>query len=138
MSALNFQNPKKTYTVNDGEEIHFNPSDVAFVKRLFALMDKVKAAMNMPRPAKEEIFEASAKRDAEIRAEIDAAFEEPVCSKVFGTADIFSPCGGIPLCVSFLMAVIDEVDASAAAAVQISPAAERYLKKYENKYGKAK
>lgn len=138
MSALNFQNPKKTYTVNDGEEIHFNPSDVAFVKRLFALMDKIKAAMNMPRPAKEEIFEASAKRDAEIRAEIDAAFEEPVCSKVFGTADIFSPCEGIPLCVSFLMAVIDEVDASAAAAVQISPAAEKYLKKYENKYGKAK
>ena len=137
MSALQFQNPKKAYTVNDGAEIHFNPADVAFVNRLFELMDKIKAAMNLPRPEKEDVFATAARRNAEVRALIDEAFEEPVCDKVFGSADIFSPCGGMPLCMNFLMAVIDEVDAAAEKETKVSPTMQEYMHKYEAKYGRA-
>lgn len=136
MGTLNFQNPKKTYTVNDGAEIHFNPADVNFVNRLFDLISKLEAKQKEEIPTTENVFAVAALRDKEMRAEIDAVFEEPVCDKVFGTANVFSPSGGVPLCMNFLMAVIDEVDAAADTETKFSPAMVEYMKKYETKYGK--
>lgn len=137
MGTLNFQNPKKTYIVNDGAEIHFNPADVNFVSRLFDLMGRLEARQKEEIPADpEDVFKIAAQRDAELREEIDAVFEEPVCDKVFGSTNLFSPAGGVPVCLNFLMAVIDEIDAAAEAETKTSPAVAAYVKKYESKYGK--
>lgn len=137
MEKLFFQNPKKTYLVNDGAEIHFNPADVNFVNRIFNLLSmlEMKQKENPP-DNQEDVFTVIAKRDAEMREAIDLAFEEPVCDKVFGTTNVFSLSGGVPLCMNFLMAVIDEIDAAADKETRMSPAAAEYLKKYEAKYGK--
>lgn len=136
MGALNFQNLKKTYTVNDSVEIHFNPADINFVNRMFDLMNLLeKKQKEAPPSSPEDIFTVAVKRDTEMREAIDKAFEEPVCDKVFGTTNVFTLAGGLPICMNFLMAVIDEIDAAADTERQISPAAAEYLKKYEAKYG---
>lgn len=137
MGVLNFQTSRKTYKVNDGAEISFDPADIGFVTRLFNLMDKLEKNQTEAVPENpEDVFVLAAQRDAEMRAEIDAVFDEPVCDKVFGRTNIFSPAGGLPVCMNFLMAVIDEIDAAADEETKASPAVAAYMKKYETKYGK--
>ena len=137
MKNLNFQTTRKTYKVNDNAEISFDPADIGFANRLFTLMDKLEKRQNEPAPEnQEDVFVVAEKRDAEMRAEIDAVFDEPVCDKVFGRTNVFSPAGGLPLCVNFLMAIIKEVEEAAHESTKTSPAAAALLKEFEEKYGK--
>lgn len=136
MGVLNFQTSRKTYTVNDGCEISFDPADIGFVNRLFDLMEKMEKQNNAEPQEVENVFEAFAEKDRDMRAEIDAVFGEPVCEKIFGTTNIFSPAGGLPLCMNFLLAVIDEVDAASETETKPSARVNAYMQKYEKKYGK--
>ena len=137
MGELNFQTGKKSYIVNGGAEIHFDPADINFVNRLFNMIGKLEKLQNEGAAVEEkDIFTVAARRDAEIRSWIDAVFEEPVCDKVFGTTNVYSPVEGIPVCIRFLMSVIDEVDAESAQATKVSPQMAAYMQKYEKKYGK--
>ena len=136
MGALNFQTSRKTYTVNGGCEISFDPADIGFVNRLFDLMEKMEKQKNAEPQSVENVFEVFARKDKEMRAEIDAVFGEPVCEKIFGTTNIFSPAGGLPLCINFLLAIIDEVDAASEAETKPSARVDAYMQKYEKKYGK--
>ena len=136
MGVLNFQTSRKTYTVNDSCEISFDPADIGFVNRLFDLMGKMDKQNNAEPQEVENVFEAFAKKDKDMRAEIDAVFGEPVCEKIFGTTNIFSPAGGLPLCMNFLLAVIDEVDAASETETKPSARVNAYMQKYEKKYGK--
>lgn len=136
MGVLNFQTSRKTYTVNDSCEISFDPADIGFVNRLFDLMEKMEKQNNAEPQEVENVFEAFAKKDRDMRAEIDAVFGEPVCEKIFGTTNIFSPAGGLPLCMNFLLAVIDEVDAASETETKPSARVNAYMQKYEKKYGK--
>lgn len=137
MGVLNFQTGRKTYTVNGGAEISFDPTDIYFANRLFDLLNKMEAQQNREAPADPaNVFAAAAERDVQMRAEIDAVFGEPVCDKVFGSVNVFSPADGLPLCMNFIMALIDEIDASADAETKASPRMAAYMQKYEKKYGK--
>lgn len=136
MGVLNFQTSRKTYTVNDGCEISFDPADIGFVNRLFDLMERMEKQQKDEPQNGENVFAEFARKDREMRAEIDAVFGEPVCEKIFGTTNVFSPAGGLPLCLNFLLAVIDEVDAASETETKPSARVEAYLHKYEKKYGK--
>ena len=137
MGALIFQTSRKTYTVNDCCEISFDPADIGFVNRLFDLMDKIEKRQNETAPEDPaEVFAAAARMDAEMRAEIDAVFDEPVCDKVFGKTNVLSPAGGLPVCINFLLAIIDEIDAATEMETKHNPRVDAYIQKYEKKYGK--
>lgn len=136
MNVLNFQTSRKTYTVNGGAEISFDPADVDFAGRIYDLLGKLQQLEQMPAPETENIFQAAAERDMSFRAEIDKAFGEPVCDKIFGTTNVFSPAGGVPLCLNFLLAVIDEIDAASENELKESPQLKAYVDKYQTKYGK--
>ena len=136
MGVLNFQTSRKTYTVNDGCEISFDPADISFVNRLFDLMEKLEKQQGEKPENMEDVFQAFAEKDRMMRAEIDAVFEDTVCEKVFGTTNIFSPAGGLPLCMNFLLAVIDEVEAASEKETKPSDRVNAYIRKYEKKYGK--
>lgn len=137
MNELNFQTSRKTYTVNGGNEISFDPADVAFVGRIYDLVEK---AQDMQEPMDPEhpegVFQVAAERDAKMRAAINEAFGEPVCEKVFGNVNVYSPAGGAPLWMNFIMAVIDEIDAASETEREKSPRLTAYMQKYEKKYGK--
>ena len=136
MGVLNFQTSRKTYQVNEGCEISFDPADIGFVNRLFDLLERMEKQQKAKPQSGENIFAEFARKDREMRAEIDAVFGEPVCEKIFGTTNVYSPAGGLPLCLNFLLAVIDEVDAASEAETKPSARVEAYLHKYEKKYGK--
>lgn len=136
MAELNFQTSRKTYTVNGGAEISFDPADIGFVHRVYTLLDELKKAWEEPAPDLEDVFAASALRDQRIRQKIDEAFGDEVCEKVLGSTNVFSPAGGMPVCVNFIMAVIDEIDAASEKEIRPSARTEEYLKKFRAKYGK--
>lgn len=136
MGVLNFQTSRKTYTVNDRCEISFDPADINFVNRLFDLMEKMEKIRGGESQDVENVFKIAAQKDKEMRAEIDAVFGEPICEKVFGTTNVLSPAGGLPLCMNFLMAIIDEVDAASEAETKPSARVDAYMQKYQKKYGK--
>lgn len=137
MGELNFQTSRRTYTVNGGAEISFDPADISFANRMYNLVNKLGEMQQESTPEDSvDIFAVAAVRDADMRAEIDAAFGESVCDKVFGSTNVFSPAGGLPLCLNFLLAVIDEIDAASARELKTSPQVAAYMQKYEAKYGK--
>lgn len=137
MGVLDFQSTRKTYTVNGGEEISFDPTDINFVNRLFDLMDRLEKRQSEEAPQDpREVFARATKMDAEMRLDIDKVFDEPVCDKVFGRTNVLSPAGGLPVCMNFLLAVIDEIDAASEAETKHSPRVDAYIQKYEKKYGK--
>lgn len=136
MGVLNFQTGKKTYTVNDGCEISFDPTDIRFVNGLFDLFEKLEKQQSEQPQNPENAFAYAAQRDRELRAQIDALFEEPVCEKIFGRTNVLSPAGGLPVAMNFLLALIDEVDAAAENETKPSAKVDAYIRKYEQKYGK--
>lgn len=137
MGELNFQTGRKTYIVNGGAEISFDPSDISFVNRLFELTDKMEKRQKEPAPENpEDVFLLAIRRDAEMRSEIDAVFGEPVCDKVFGSTNVFSLAGGLPVCMNFILAIIDEIDSVSEEERKHSPTLDAYIQKYEKKYGK--
>lgn len=138
MGVLNFQTSRKTFTVNGKAEISFDPADINFVHRLFSLMEKLEQQQREDPAEIENVFEEFAARDKAMRAEIDEVFGEPVCEKVFGTTNVYSPAGGLPVCMNFLLAVIDEVDAASEVETKPSGKVDAYIQKYEKKYGKRK
>ena len=138
MGALNFQTSRKTYTVNGNCEISFDPADINFVNRFMGLMERMEKQQSEPAKEVDDVFAEFARRDKEMRAEIDEVFGEPVCDKVFGRTNVFSPAGGLPLCVNFLLAIVDEIDAVSEQETKPSEKLTAYIQKYEKKYGKRK
>ena len=138
MGALNFQTSRKTYTVNGNCEISFDPADINFVNRFMGLMERMEKQQSEPAKEVDDVFAEFARRDKEMRAEIDEVFGEPVCDKVFGRTNVFSPAGGLPLCVNFLLAIVDEIDVVSEQETKPSEKLTAYIQKYEKKYGKRK
>lgn len=136
MGVLNFQTGKKTYTVNDGCEISFDPTDIRFVNGLFDIFENLEKQQSEQPQNPENAFAYAAQRDRELRSQIDALFEEPVCEKIFGRTNVLSPAGGLPVAMNFLLALIDEVDAAAENETKPSSKVDAYIRKYEQKYGK--
>lgn len=141
MRELSFATGLVSYKVNGGAEIRFNPADSAFVGRLFNTFDGLakrqdQAEIENQEMSGAELFAAAEQRNKEMRQEIDSIFGEPVCEKVFGNQDVYALADGLPLWCNFLMAVIDEVDASVTAQQnQASPRVQHYMAKYA-KYNK--
>ena len=137
MNTLNFETGVVTYSVNNGTcEISFNPTDSAFVEKLFnafdALYKKQEAyKAEIERVAdKREIFEIARKRDAEMREIIDGIFG-PVSNSLFGDMNVYALAGGLPVWCNFLLAVIDEIDTAFAREQKATnPRIAKYTAKY--------
>lgn len=140
MKELNFATGLITYKVNGTAELTFNPSDVGFVEKLFNAFDKLAkrqddAENENTQVEGAELFALARKRNEEMRAEIDAIFEEPVCDSIFGKTNVFAIADGMPLWCNFLMAVIDEIDLSAD---ELPKRTNQRVDEYTAKYSKYK
>jgi hypothetical protein len=139
MKQLNFSSGTKIYTVNDSGEISFNPSDPEFVERLHGTFESLekrqrdyeKKMRALTEPKK--IFEFARKLDREMRDAIDGIFQSPVSAIVFPNISVYSLAEGLPIWCNFILAIIDEVDASMSGDEKLST--ER-IKKYTSKYHK--
>ena len=143
MGELNFQTGRKTYTVNGGVEISFEPSDPKFASAVVSAFQKcsdiAKTTADLNFEGAANTIEALEKMESEVRKEIDAAFGYAVCDKVFSGLSVIAVADGLPVWTNFLMAVIDEVDQSMPEGEgRTKERVQKYMSRYENKYGKYK
>ncbi len=136
MRELNFETGRVTYKVNGSAELTFNPGDIGFVEKLFNTFDKLAKRQDNAEEENRhaegaELFEIARKRNNEMRAEIDAIFEKPVCDSIFGKTNVFAIADGMPLWCNFLLAIIDEIDTTTAGIQQkTNERVQRYTAKY--------
>lgn len=137
MPDIKFETGKVTYTINGGTQVSFNPTDSAFVERLFDAFDTLDKRQEAYRAEvekigeKREIFDVARKRDAEMREIIDGVFGEPVCGAVFGDMNVYAMGDGLPAWANLMLAVMDEIDTSFANQKKLTdPRIAKYTARY--------
>lgn len=137
MAELQFSTGLVTYDLNGKCQVTFNPTDSAFVQRLFDAfnaLDEKQEAYRLELEAadeKGEVFAIARKRDGEMRRLIDGLFDAPVCEALFGPMNVYAMADGLPVWANLLLAVIDEVDAGFnGEKKKTDPRIARYTAKY--------
>ena len=141
MGELNFQTGQKTYTVNGGAQITFEPADVKFANAVIAAFghcfDISKAANITKDMSLDESYEATVKLESDIREEINRAFGYDVCTKVFPNMSAIAVADGLPVWANFIMAIVDEIDSNVfEGQANGRQRVQKYIDKYSAKYGK--
>ena len=137
MAELNFATGVVTFTVNGKCDISFNPTDSAFVERLFNAFDTLDKKQEAYKTEiskvgdNSEIFDIARRRDDEMRELIDGVFERPVCKDLFGGMNVYAMADGLPVWCNFLLTVMDEVDTTFAREQKLTnPRIQKYTAKY--------
>lgn len=137
MAELNFETGVVTFTVNGKCDISFNPTDSAFVERLFNAFDTLDKKQEAYKTEiskvwdNREIFNIARRRDDEMRELIDGVFERPVCKDLFGGMNVYAMADGLPVWCNFLLTVMDEVDTTFAREQKLTnPRIQKYTAKY--------
>lgn len=137
MENLNFDNGLKTYCVNGVREITFNPTDSAFVEKIFDAFDELDKKQD---EYKKEIasaqdvrnvFKIARQRDSEMREIIDSIFGDGISNDLFHEMNVYSLAGGLPVWCNFMLSVMDEVNTSfAQQEKETNPRLQKYIEKY--------
>lgn len=137
MKDLNFDTGVVTYRLNGTCDVSFNPTDSAFVERLFNAFDTLDKKQEAYKAEAErnkgtrEIFATARKLDAEMREIINDTFEQDVCSALFGGMNIYALADGLPVWANLMLAVMDETDSAFAREQKAqSPRIRKYSEKY--------
>ena len=137
MNTLSFATGIITYRVNDSCDVSFNPTDSAFIERLytaFEVLEKKQESYKsdiMSREKPQDILSFSQERDAEMRKIIDGVFGEGISSQLFGDMNVYSLANGLPVWCNFLLAVMDESNSAFEREQKATnPKLNKYLKKY--------
>lgn len=140
MPDIRFDTGVAAYRLNDSCEVSFNPTDSAFVERLFNTfdaLDKKQEAYKteIDRMAdKKEIFEIARKRDAEMRGMIDEALGVPVCDTLFGGMNVYALADGLPVWANLMLSIMDEIDTSFARESKMTnPRIQKYTARWSKK-----
>lgn len=137
MKDLNFDTGVVTYRLNGTCDVGFNPTDSAFIERLFNAFDTLDKKQEAYKAEAErnkgtrEIFATARKLDAEMREIINETFEQDVCSALFGGMNIYALADGLPVWANLMLAVMDETDSAFAREQKAqSPRIRKYSEKY--------
>ena len=137
MKEISFATGLVTYKLNDAVEVTFNPTDAAFVERLFNTFDALDKADEARRAEAErtantrEIFDMARERDAEMRGMIDDVLGQPVCDALFGSMNVYAAADGLPVWCNLMFALMDEIDTSFAREQKATnPRIQKYTAKY--------
>lgn len=137
MADIRFETGLVSYNLNGVCEICFNPTDSAFVERLFHTFDTLDRKQEAYKAEienitdKRKIFDVARARDTEMRGMIDEALGAPVCDALFGSMNVYAMADGLPVWCNLMLAVIDEVDTSfAREQKRMNPRLAKYTAKY--------
>lgn len=137
MNALNFETGVVTFSINGKCELSFNPTDSAFIERLYAAFEKLDKKQESYKARvencanKREIFDLAREFDSEMRKIIDEVFESPLCEELFGKMNVYAIADGLPVWANFILAVMDTVDSTFAREQKATnPRIAKYTKKY--------
>ena len=137
MKDLIFDTGLVTYKLNGTVEVAFNPTDAAFVERLFHAFEALDQADEARKDEAartantREIFDLARKRDAEMRGVIDDVLGRPVCEELFGGMNVYAVADGLPVWCNLMFALMDEIDTSFAREQKATnPRIQKYTAKY--------
>lgn len=138
--ALQFDTGLVNYQLNDTVTVSFNPTDAAFVERLFKTFDALDEKQEsykaeIEKAEKREIFAIARRRDAEMREMIDETLCAPVCDALFGGMNVYALASGLPVWANLLLTIMDEIDTVFAREQKLT---DSRIKKYSEKYSKSK
>lgn len=141
MNTLKIDTGEQVFSLNGECEVHFNPSDATFIRKLYGVFVELGNRQEKYADKKQAIGEEDADgmlafleaEDKEVRGLIDSVFDVPVCDAVFGKKNIYAlSTAGIPLWASLLLAIIEECDTNVVALNKKgSETAQKYIKKYK-------
>ena len=136
--ALSFDTGLVTFDLNGKASVTFNPTDSAFVERLFNTFDELDKKQDaykaeVEKAEKREVFDIARKRDAEMRDMIDNALGASVCDALFGDMNVYAMANGLPVWANLLLAIMDEIDTSFARETKLT---DSRIRKYSAKYKK--
>ncbi|MCI9484976.1 MAG: hypothetical protein HFH27_11060 [Clostridiaceae bacterium] len=140
MAEIRFDTGLVSYDINGKATVCFNPTDSAFVEKLFRTFDTLdqkqeayKAEINGLADQR-EIFEIARARDKEMRGMIEEALGAPVCDAIFGGMNVYAIADGLPVWCNLMLAIIDEIDTSfAREQKKTNPRLAKYAAKYQKK-----
>lgn len=137
MKDICFDTGVVTYNINGRCELMFNPTDSAFVERLFNAFDTLDKKQESYKAEvektanKREIFDTARKMDEEMRDIINEVFSTDVCTAVFGDMNVYALADGLPVWANLMLAIMDEVDTTFAREQKATnPRLAKYTKKY--------
>lgn len=142
MPELKFDLGLVTYDlngVNGNVSVTFNPTDSAFVERLFNTFDALDKKQELYKERidktadKREIFNIAREMDTEMRAMIDDVFGVSVCDVLFGAMNVYAMADGLPVWSNLMLIVMDEIDTTFAREQKQTNAR---IQKYTSKYHK--
>ena len=138
MKELRFDTGLVTYRLNGACEVSFNPTDSAFVQRLFDAFNSLDGKQEAYRAEVEKtadrgkIFEIARERDREMREIVDGVFGAPVCAALFGGMNVYALADGLPVWCNLMLAVMDEIDTSFTREQKaMNPRVQKYTAKYK-------
>ena len=137
MPIINVATGLTEYDINGKCSVMFNPTDVAFVEKIFSAFNGMdEKTEEYARKIAEETdnakaFELARQKDAEMREIINGIFGCDVCGPVFGSINVYAQADGLPLWANLLLAIIDEMDDAFA---REKKAADPRIKKYTDKF----
>lgn len=139
MKELKFDTGLVTFSLNGVCDVSFNPTDSAFVQRLFDAFNTLDRKQEAYKSEiekisdKSKIFDIARERDREMREILDGIFEAPVCDALFGSMNVYALADGLPVWCNLMFAVMDEIDTSFA---REQKATNARITKYTAKYHK--
>lgn len=137
--ALTFDTGVVEYDINGVAKARFNPTDSAFVERVYKVFDDLSARQEEFQKRVEEIgddgeamFSYAAERDAEMRVLIDGLLGAGVSDALFADMNCYALADGLPVWINLMFAVAEEIEAASSAEQKRSdPRMRGYSKKYE-------
>lgn len=140
MKELNFETGLVAYKINGGATVEFNPTDSAFVERLFDAFETLDKKQEYYRERiektadKKQVFDFAREQDAEMREIINSLFDQDVCTIIFGEMNVYAMAGGLPAWCNLMFALMDEIDTSFAREQKATnPRLEAYRKRWDKK-----
>ena len=128
MEKITFNSGYKEYQINDDENavIRINTTDMSILDRINEVKKSLNGIMNKYKDLEKENLSTDeaipflSKCDKDIRKQINYIFGSDVCTAAFGTSNCISPCGGQPLFMNFLDAIIPIIEKDVIAEQKLS------------------
>lgn len=144
--TLAFETGVVEYDVNGMAKVRFNPTDSAFVERLYKAVTDLEARQEEFQGRVDEIggdggkmFAYANERDAEMRDIIDGLLGDGVADALFPDMNCYALADGVPVWINLMLALAEEVDAAfSEQGAKGDPRAQAYSEKYAGMMAKYK
>ena len=117
--TLTFETGVVEYDVNGMAKVRFNPTDSAFVERLYKAMTDLEARQGEFQEKVDDIggdggkmFAYASERDAEMRAIIDGLLGDGVADALFPGMNCYALADGMPVWINLMLAIAEEVESA--------------------------